>query len=241
MNVEKNTGKFYGIGVGPGDPELLTLKAVRVLKSSDFIFEASSGEGNDSIAGSVCKAYLSGKKDLIPLHFPMVKDKKAKENAWLKNATLIADKLSLGFTCAFVTIGDPMLYSTCSYLFKELKKIIPKLPVELIPGISSFQALASKTHTPIAEDKESISIFPAFSEEIVEKIKSDQADTIIIMKPFRTRKDVLKLIKRFDCSVIYGSKLCLRDEKIESSIKKIEKLPEEYLSLFIIKKRKSDA
>ena len=124
MKTKKN-GKFYGIGVGPGDPELLTVKAVKAIETSDYIFEASSREGKESIAGAVSRKYSSKKSIFLPLVFPMVKDDSVKKKAWIQNAKLIAEKLEKGLTCSFVTIGDPMLYSTCSYLAKEIKKIIP--------------------------------------------------------------------------------------------------------------------
>jgi len=94
--------KFYGIGIGPGDPELLTLKAVNALKQSDFIFEATSHTNTISIAGSIAKKYVKEKSTFIPLIFPMLKNKKIMKKAWKKNAEIVAEKIFLGHTCSFV-------------------------------------------------------------------------------------------------------------------------------------------
>ncbi|HRU01236.1 MAG TPA: precorrin-2 C(20)-methyltransferase, partial [Victivallales bacterium] len=179
--------KFYGIGVGPGDPELLTLKAVKALKSSDFIFEATSHTNTTSIAGSIVKNFIKEKAIFIPLVFPMLKNKKIMKSAWKKNAEIIAEKIFSGHICSFVTIGDPLLYSTCSYLISELKKIIPSDQIEIIPGISTIQICSAKTLTPLAEGDEAISIFPILSRKRISKIEDSKCKNIVIMKSYKNK------------------------------------------------------
>ena len=115
-------GKFYGIGVGVGDPELLTIKAVNRLKNLDCIVlpEAKSGEG--STAFEIAKEYLKENTEKLYLEFPMIKDLDKKIETRKNNAQIIARELEKGKNIGFLTIGDPMIYSTYSYVLDYLKK-----------------------------------------------------------------------------------------------------------------------
>lgn len=237
MSVKNNKqGTFYGIGVGPGDPELVTMKAVKALKKVEYVFEASSAVAKESIAGKIAKLYYSESTHFMSLVFPMVNDKKTKNSAWEKNAGTVAEKLLQGHDCAFVTIGDPMIYSTCSYLLTELRKIIPSLKSEIISGITSFQTAAAKSQIPIVEDRETFTVIPSFCPEILEDLKNYPSDTVVLMKSYRTKKEIVKYIRKNQSKAIFASKLCLTGELVTSDIDCAEKSPEEYLSLFIIKK-----
>ncbi len=234
-------GKFYGIGVGPGDPDLVTMKGVKALKKVRYVFEATSRHGKDSIAGCIAKEYYSKSAKYVPLLFPMVNDDGARNRAWKENAALVAGKLLAGHDCAFVTIGDPMIYSTCSYLLLELRKLVPSLKSEIIPGITSFQTAAAKSQKPLVEDRETLTVIPSFSSGIAQELKKYPSDTIILMKAFRTRKEIAAHVRKKKLSAVFASKLCLDDEFVSDDMAVVEKLPDKYLSLFIIRKRHSDA
>ena len=152
------------------------------------------------------------------------------------NAGLVAEKLLKGHDCAFVTIGDPMIYSTCSYLLTELRKIIPSLKSEIIPGITSFQTAAAKSQIPLVEDRETLTVIPSFSMEILKDLKNYPSDTVVLMKSYRTKKEIVKHIVENNSKAVFASKLCLDGELVTSDIELAGKSPEEYLSLFIIKK-----
>src|SRR4030067_1997224 len=131
-------GKLYGIGVGPGDPELLTLKAVRVLGEADVVAIPKSKEESDSIALSIVKGAVDlSKKETVELVFPMTKDKEVLRKAREEAAVAIADRLKAGKNVACITLGDPMFYSTFSYLIPLVKERLPEVHIEIIPGISS--------------------------------------------------------------------------------------------------------
>ena len=232
----KKQGVFYGIGVGPGDPELVTVKAVKALKKVKYVFEATSALEKESIAGRIAKLYYSKSTRFMSLVFPMVNDKTIKNGAWEKNAGIVAEKLLKGYDCAFVTIGDPMIYSTCSYLLTELRKIIPSLKSQIIPGITSFQTAAAKSQIPIVEDRETFTVIPSFSPEILAGLKNYPSDTVVLMKSYRTKKEIVKHILKNKSKAIFASKLCLDGELVTSDIELAGKAKEEYLSLFIIKK-----
>ena len=148
-------GKFYGIGVGVGDPELLTIKAVNRLKNLDCIVlpEAKSGEG--STAFEIAKEYLKENTEKLYLEFPMIKDLDKKIETRKNNAQIIARELEKGKNIGFLTIGDPMIYSTYSYVLDYLKK---EYEVETIPGITSFGSIGSRLNIPLVVGNEDLKI-----------------------------------------------------------------------------------
>ncbi len=237
----KKQAIFYGIGVGPGDPELVTVKAVKALKRVKYVFEATSAAEKESIAGRIAKKYYSKSAKFMTLVFPMVNDAGIRNEAWKKNARIVAEKLISGQDCAFVTIGDPMIYSTCSYLLNELREIVPSLKSEIIPGITSFQTAAAKAQEPLVEDRETLTVIPSFSSEALKDLKTHDSGTVVLMKAFRTKKEIIKYIIKNKSKSIFASKLCLEGELVTSDIALAGKSPDEYLSLFIIKKRSQNA
>lgn len=149
------TGIFYGIGVGPGDPELLTLKAINALASADVIFAAASDKNDYSLAAEIAGNYFSKSAHLEILYFPMSKDAAELEAAWLANARKVEATLFSAQNAAFITLGDPLIYSTFGYLYRTLKQRNPDLDVEIIPGITSFQAAAAKSGRILCEADQS--------------------------------------------------------------------------------------
>ena len=153
-------GKIYAVGVGPGDPELLTLKAVRILGGCGVIAVPKSRRDGESMAlGIIGKAVdLDGKK-ILDIHFPMVKDlsPKALEPA----AQSILDVVKQGKDLAFVTLGDPSIYSTFFRLRQALLFLEPALEVEIVPGVTAITAAAARTGRGLALSGEKIAIVPA--------------------------------------------------------------------------------
>lgn len=236
MKTTEHIGLFYGIGVGPGDPDLVTVKAVKALKKVEFVFEATSAAGKESIAGRIAKKYYSKSAKFMALVFPMVNDSRTRNEAWERNAGIVAGNLLSGHNCAFVTIGDPMIYSTCSYLLAELRKLIPALRSEIIPGITSFQTAAAISQQPLVEDCETLTVLPSFSSKALKDLERHKTGTLVLMKAFKTKKEISAYIRKTGCDAIFASKLCLKGEMVTGDIGQAEKAPDEYLSLFIIKK-----
>ena len=139
--MENKKGNFYGIGVGVGDEENITLKAVKKLADVDVIIlpEAKTGEG--STAFSIVKNYVKDDVEQVFLEFPMVRDLEARKTFRKNNADIINGLLSEGKNVAFLTIGDPMTYSTYTYV---LEHILPEIKVETIAGINSFNSMAAR-------------------------------------------------------------------------------------------------
>ena len=224
--------KVYGIGVGPGDYKLLTLKAVEILKKVDTIFVPISKEGKESYAYNIIKPILDeNSKNIVKLLFPMSKNKEYLKKYWDEGFNKV---INCDGDVAIITIGDPTLYSTFSYLWKKLKE--NNIDVKIINGIPSPMACAGLLNMPLVEGDENIAILPQGRD--LEKI-IDKFDTIVVMK---TKKlgDILRNIPNLDDNYIIGivSKGFCSDEYIQYG-----KLSEinfdevnEYLSLAIIKR-----
>ncbi|ETR67339.1 MAG: hypothetical protein OMM_11710 [Candidatus Magnetoglobus multicellularis str. Araruama] len=120
--MNHQTGTFYGVGVGPGDPEHLTLKAVKVISSVESIFSATSIKNNYSLALEIAKQHISKSTEIRLLPFQMSNNENEKEKLWNKNAGLIMEEIEKGRNVAFLTLGDPLTYSTYGYLIRFIQK-----------------------------------------------------------------------------------------------------------------------
>ena len=137
----KKLGRLYGVGIGPGDPKLLTLRAHHILSQVPIVFVPQKSTGSKSYAYSIIES-LVGKSSqkIVALIFPMRKDSQELIPYWEKAAEEIWQHLAQGDDCAFVNEGDPLLYGTFIHVFEILRKRYPKLTIEVIPGISSINA-----------------------------------------------------------------------------------------------------
>lgn len=155
------TGTLYGIGVGPGDPELMTVKAYRRLKEADVIAYPKKGRQSKSYAEQIIDAYFAPEeKRRLGLHFPMTKDRALLEPKWNEAADAIWAELSAGRDVAFVTEGDPLLYSTFIHLMHVMERRYPEAPIEVVPGVSSANAAAARLRLPLVDGDETVAIVP---------------------------------------------------------------------------------
>ena len=141
--IQPTCGKLFGVGVGPGDPNLLTIKAAEVLRQVDVVCIPRSRVNSDSVAMQIAGAYISPAAEIMEVLTPMVRDAQTLEAEWRRGAEKIANCLLNGKNVAFITIGDSMLFSTYTYLMKKVREIIPNVVVESIPGVTSFSAAAA--------------------------------------------------------------------------------------------------
>lgn len=150
--------KLYGVGVGPGDPELLSLRAARVLREVDLVFAAASSANEESTALEIARPHIDPEIPVYRLDFPMVRTRETLEAAWEKAAVSVRDHIARDQRAAFLTLGDPLIYSTFAYLARSLAKIDPSLEIEIIPGITSFQAAAAYMKTSLCEGDEALCV-----------------------------------------------------------------------------------
>jgi len=147
-------------GVGPGDPSLLTLAAVEAIRESTVVSYPVSIKGGESLAEKIASKWITKDKKKVPLYFPMVDDQDTLKSAWRVAGNKLMRMVEKGERVVFLAQGDISLFSTGSYLLKELEKYHPDCLVKLIPGVTSFSAAASKSKLPLAFQEEQLLVVP---------------------------------------------------------------------------------
>ncbi len=188
---------LIGIGVGPGDPDLLTVKAVKAIQNADIIMCPASKEDRPSIALSVVSSLIDKSKnqEIVKLIFPMTKDKDVLEATWKKNAKIMAEKVLLEKNVVYLTVGDPYLYSTWIYMHKDLKENYPDMEISVIPGIVSIFTFASKVGISIAEGAEKVAIIPSCYDLSSVKEIAKYSETMVFLKDGRYFDQVITVLK----------------------------------------------
>lgn len=238
--MQKKSVKLYGIGVGPGDPDLITVKAVRILKNVPLIFAASSTKNDYSLARNIISKHAPrAKVEILP--FPMDNDRAVLEKAWGHNAQIVVSALSRVGEVAFVTLGDPMTYSTFSYLLKTIRTIGPQLDVEIIPGITSYQAAASMANIPLVEGEQSLVVVSGAkgSEKLSQTLK--RVDNVVILKTYKHFNQIYETLEDLDLldKSTFFSRIGLPGEEIIRDVETLKSATTSYLSLIIVNRSKN--
>lgn len=228
----------YAVGVGPGDPELLTRKAERVLRSVDVILAPVSNPSEASVALGTIREFIDEDRQQIIVHqFPMTSDRARLIPAWQEAAALIAGHAEAGRSVAFITIGDPLFYSTFIYLLRLLREQWPQLPIEIIPGISSINAAAAEASLPLVEADEKMVVIPATAG--IEQIKAALAayETVVLLKVKPLFAQIIELLRATgrEQRTVFVERVGSSRQKVLTSFEEIAAHSPDYLSLMIIK------
>ncbi|WP_251441040.1 precorrin-2 C(20)-methyltransferase [Veillonella intestinalis] len=187
-------GKLYGIGVGPGDPELMTVKAARIVGEADIIITPKTEKKDGSVALNIAKPYIQAHTEIVPVVFPMVLDDDAQAAGWEEARKVILGYLEAGKNVVFLTLGDPMFYSTYMYVYRLIENT--GFEIETIPGVTAFCAIGSHLGYPIVEKEEVLAIVPATApKEKIDKVLA-VADDAVIMKVYRNFHEVQETLKK---------------------------------------------
>ena len=229
-------GKLYGLGVGPGDPELVTLKAKRIMEEADFIAVPKTSRGKKSFALSIVEDILGPGKSVLELVFPMSFDEALLENSWNSAIEEIKKVLDEGKDIAFITLGDPTIYSTYMYVHKAVRRM--GYPTEVVPGITSFCASASRAGISLGENRETIAVIPsAYECENLEEIL-DGFDNVVLMKVYRNMERLGELLRRkgLDGNTLVVSKCGTDEEMVEFGLDNLDYSRLSYFTTVIVKK-----
>ncbi len=226
------SGKLYGIGVGPGDPELLTLKAVRILKEAD-VLAAPGNKKEDSVAWQIAAQALPeiAEKPFLPVNMPMTKDPAALEASHEAGARRVAEVLEKGKTVAFLTLGDPCVYATYLYIHKRIRRM--GCAAQIVSGVPSFCAAAAKLDTSLAEKDEMLHVIPA-SYPVEDALALP--GTKVLMKAGRQMRQVKEALLRAHAQAVMAENCGMPEERFYFGA---ENIPDEagYYSLIIVHDR----
>lgn len=233
------TGRLIGVGVGPGDPELVTLKALRVLREADVVFVPVADSGEPGRAEAVVRAHIDAAR-VRRLDFALSDDAAAREESWDRAGAEVARVLSQARSAAFATIGDPNVYSTFAYLAQTVRAIVGDVVIETVPGITAMQDLAARSGTVLVEGIERLALFPltAGIDRFGEALRV--FDTVVCYKGGRRLPEILTEIDRAGRldDAVYGARLGLDGESVEPAKRMLGRAGP-YLSTVIVPARRA--
>jgi len=237
------TGKLYVVGVGPGDPELLTLKGARLLREAQCICVPKGKEEGSSLALSIINKVVNlDGKEIIEAYFPMRKTRNPDlthelDPRWAESVKRISDRLEHGVDVVFITLGDPTIYSTFFYLHDKLLEWNRQLNIEIIPCVSSINAAAARTCTSLALGDQTIALLPAtYAENLKETI--EKFDTVVLLKVHRVFRKVIATLNEMHLTerTIFVSRAGMQDERIVRDVRTLQEEDMDYFSLMIVRK-----
>ena len=223
-------GIAYGVGVGPGDPELMTFKAARLIRENDVI-AVPGKDPKEAVAYKIAAGVVPeiADKELVPIYMPMIKDRALIDAEHRKAAKLVESYLDQGRNLVYITLGDPTVYCTFSYIQHILEA--DGYQVELVSGISSFCAAAARLNVPLCEWDEQLHVVPA-----VHKLDHalEQPGTYVLMKSASQMKAVKDMLRKSRRKVCMVENCSMENERLYHSVDEIPDVAV-YFSLIIAK------
>jgi precorrin-2/cobalt-factor-2 C20-methyltransferase len=234
------SGRIYAVGVGPGDPELITRKAERLIREADVICAPTGADDATSYAFSIVAEFIDRERqEIIPQTFPMVRGAAALEPHWQKAANEVLARVDAGKTVVFITIGDPCLYSTFLYLYRIFRHQRPEVAVEIVPGISSINAAAAAARVPLGLADDRLTIIPATGPEGEVRAALAQFDTVVLMKVSRVFDRLYALLQEMELAqnAVFVRRVGSPQEEVVFDLASLVGTELDYLSLLIVRKQ----
>ncbi|WP_058911270.1 cobalt-factor II C(20)-methyltransferase [Entomohabitans teleogrylli] len=187
------SGRLYALGVGPGASDLITVRAARIIATLDVLYAPAGRRGGESVALSIARDYLGPQTDVRTCHFPMSADSEEKTAVWDEISAALRHEVAAGKRVGFITLGDAMLFSTWVFLFQRLGRV-PWL--EIVPGVTSFAAIAAAAQLPLAMEQQSLAIVSCTAGEAALEQALRQHECVVLMKVYRRFPAVKALLAR---------------------------------------------
>lgn len=232
-------GILYGVGVGPGDPELLTLKAARLLGRVSRVYAAASTKNGYSVSLSIARPHLAPGVEPVVLRFPMTRDQAVLDRAWGENARTVLADLDAGRDAAFLTLGDPSAYSTFGYLLRTLRGLDPAVRAEAVPGITSFCAAAALAGQPLAEGDQTLAVVSGVSGGDTLRRAARTADSLVVLKAYKRFPDIKAALAEAGLleDAVLVSACGQEGESLVRDLSAVEETPP-YFSLVLARKKR---
>ena len=229
-------GTLYGVSVGTGDPELITVKGLRILQSSEIVAFPSGSNNRPGIAQDIIQCWLKPQQQLLPLEFPYTQNEIKLQQAWEKAAQTVWYYLNQGINITFACLGDISFYSTFTYLTQALLQLHPETKIETVPGVCSPMAIASVLGIPLTVNRQRLVILPAlYSVQELEQTL-DWAEVIVLLKVSSVYKQVWQILQQrnlLSASCIV-EKVTFPEQKIYRDLTDYPRLDLSYFSIMLI-------
>lgn len=231
-------GTLYGIGVGPGNPEWMTVQAARLLAACRHVYVPKSGAAAESIALEIARCYLRPDAAIHELVFTMTAEEGVLRQCWGEAARQVYQTLAAGENGCFLTLGDAMLYSTYIYLIDALQAIGPGVEIVTVPGITAMSAAAAVAGFPIGRQKQLVTIVPASDDLGQFTAALDRGGTVVLMKIGRRLESVLTELESRNLldRAVFVSRAGMPQQRVETDLRRFRGTPEQtgYLSILLV-------
>lgn len=239
------TGILYGIGVGPGDPDLITVRGAELLKVSRHVFVPKARIKAESVALRIAEKYVHSEARVVEVLFPMIEDKDELRRHWQTSAKEISRVLLRGEDACFLTLGDALLYSTYIYMVRALKEILPEAKIVTVPGINSFSAAAALTSFPLGESRKPLIVIPAADDLESVRWALDHSGTVVLMKVGKRLADIVALLESRDLlrNSVFVARAGMEGQVIETDMARLKGADDKvgYLSVILVDAEKGNA
>jgi precorrin-2/cobalt-factor-2 C20-methyltransferase len=235
-------GTLYGIGVGPGDPELISVRGATILATCPHVFVPKAKREKESVALNIARKHINHSAHVHELIFPMTNDRNELDKRWEESAHTVAEILRMGEDAAFLTLGDVFLYSTYTYLLRALRRVLPNVNVVTVPGITAFSAAAALAEFPVGEGKEVVTIVPTADDLEDVRAALSTGGTVVLMKIGKRLQAVLDLLEQAGTlnQSILVSHAGMESQRIETDLNNLRGADSEagYLSIILVPGRR---
>ena len=230
-------GTLYGVSVGTGDPELITVKGLRLLQSSAIVAFPAGIDNRLGTAQSIISSWLQPHQQTLALEFPYVRDIQTLQTAWSEAARKVGFYLQQGTDITFACLGDLSFYGTFTYLAQNVRQLYPEVNIETVPGVSSPMAIASVLGIPLTVDRQRLAIIPAIYATAELETALDWAEVVVLLKVSSVYQEVWQILQHrglLDYSSIV-EKATFAEQKIYRNLTQYPQLDLSYFSIMLIR------
>jgi len=215
------SGIFYAVGVGPGEPELLTLKAVRLMSDSRYLYVPFSRMTTQTWVSDAVQHYAREDAVINDVTFSLGQGSEERKRHWSTTAAQIIEQLKQGEDVVFVTLGDPLLYSTAIYLIRALREQWQGVSVDVVPGVSAYSHCAALTGFAMGEGTKPVTIIPTITAMADLQSAIERGGTLALMKVGRHLQDIIDLLEdnRLIDQAVFVARAGLPDQRIETDLR----------------------
>jgi precorrin-2/cobalt-factor-2 C20-methyltransferase len=244
--VNQKSKILTAVGLGPGDPDLITMKGLKAIQSAQIIFVPRSIKGDQSLALRIAEPWLNhDRQQVVDLLLPMTRDSDQLVPAWQAAANQIATEMETsGATSAvYLLLGDPLLYGTFTYIWQQMADLHPNIGIKIIPGITSFAAAAAHGQIPLSTTDDRVVVLPASYETDANQLRNllTDFDTVILMKVGTVLPQILAALDELDLldSALYAERIGMPEEFVATGpeLRALKNQRRPYLSLLIVRKQ----